>query len=152
MSLASTQPLTEMSKSKRLCNLCTGLDRPWGFQEAETPRFQDSRHVKEVRFSALRTGRLFPQEISLILICVRGRVDPRIVVRPEELCQWKISVTPSGIEPATFWLIADCNRNEEQEYLFVLFYVLFVCKCVLPPGDNLIAASKYIISYFIEGK
>jgi hypothetical protein len=23
--------------------------------------------------------------------------------------------------------------------LFVLFYVLFVCKCVLPPGDNLTA-------------
>ena len=30
--------------------------------------------------------------------------------------------------------------------LFVLFYVLFVCKCVLPPGDNLIAVNKYIIS------
>jgi hypothetical protein len=31
--------------------------------------------------------------------------------------------------------------------LFVLFYVLFVCKCVLPPGDNAIAVNKYIISY-----
>jgi hypothetical protein len=30
--------------------------------------------------------------------------------------------------------------------LFVLFYVLFVCKCVLPPGDNPTAV-KYIISY-----
>jgi hypothetical protein len=28
--------------------------------------------------------------------------------------------------------------------LFVLFYVLFVCKCVLPPGDNPIAVHKYI--------
>jgi len=28
----------------------------------------------------------------------------------------------------------------------VLFYVLFVCKCVLPPGDNPIAVNKYIIS------
>ena len=27
---------------------------------------------------------------------------------------------------------------------FVLFYVLFVRKCVLPPGDNPIAANKYI--------
>jgi len=26
----------------------------------------------------------------------------------------------------------------------VLFYVLFVCKCVLPPGDNPIAVNKYI--------
>jgi hypothetical protein len=31
--------------------------------------------------------------------------------------------------------------------LFVLFYVLFVCKCVLPWGDNPIAVNKYIISY-----
>ena len=31
--------------------------------------------------------------------------------------------------------------------LFVLFYVLFVCKCVLPPGDNPIPVNKYIISY-----
>jgi len=27
--------------------------------------------------------------------------------------------------------------------LFVLFYVLFVCKCVLPPGDNPSAVNKY---------
>jgi len=33
--------------------------------------------------------------------------------------------------------------------LFVLFYVLFVCKCVLSPGDNPIAVNKYIISYHI---
>jgi len=30
--------------------------------------------------------------------------------------------------------------------LFVL-YVLFVCKCVLPSGDNPIAVNKYIIKY-----
>jgi len=28
--------------------------------------------------------------------------------------------------------------------LFVLFYALFVCECVLPPGDNPIAVNKYI--------
>ena len=31
---------------------------PEGFQEVETPRFQDIRHMKVVRLSALRTGRL----------------------------------------------------------------------------------------------
>jgi hypothetical protein len=29
-----------------------------------------------------------------------------------------------------------------------LFYVLFVCKCVLPPGDNPTAVNKYIIAYY----
>jgi hypothetical protein len=28
----------------------------------------------------------------------------------------------------------------------VLFYVLFVCKCVLPLGDNPTEVNKYIIS------
>ena len=42
----------------------TGLDRHRGFQEAEAPRFQDNRHMKVVRLSALRTGRLYPKKYS----------------------------------------------------------------------------------------
>jgi len=40
----------------------TGLDRPWGFQEVEVPRFPDIRHMKVVGFSALDTGRLYYAE------------------------------------------------------------------------------------------
>jgi hypothetical protein len=38
----------------------TDLGRPLGLQEVQAPRFLDNRHMKVVRLSALRTGRLYP--------------------------------------------------------------------------------------------
>jgi hypothetical protein len=57
--------------------------------------------MKVVRLSALCSDRLSPQEIFLLLISVRGWVNSRDTVWPEELFKWKFPMTPSGIEPAT---------------------------------------------------
>jgi hypothetical protein len=46
--------------------------RPWGFQEFEAPRFQDSGQMKVVRLSALRSGRLHVQgDITASYFCYR---------------------------------------------------------------------------------
>jgi len=45
-----------------------------------------------------------------------------------------------------YFFFVCCHR------LIVLFYVVLVCKCVLPPGDNPIAVNKYyiILLYYIN--
>jgi len=46
-----------------------------------------------------------PQKIFLVLISFRGWINPRVTVRPEGLCHWKIPMRPSEIEPKTLRLV-----------------------------------------------
>jgi hypothetical protein len=59
-----------------------------------------------LRLSALSAGRPLPPGRFLVLISVSGGVDPRAIVRLEGLGQLKNPMNSSGIEPATFRLVA----------------------------------------------
>jgi len=78
----------------------------WGSQISRQSALEGGRVV-----SPTHRPHLPPQEIFLVLISVRGWVNPRAIVRPKRLCQWKIPMTPSEIEPATFWLVAQCPNK-----------------------------------------
>jgi hypothetical protein len=52
----------------------------------------------------------------------------------------KLAKTRHGLHSSTLVVIFVFRL-----FFLLLFYVLFMCKCVLPPGDNPIAVNKYII-------
>jgi hypothetical protein len=58
--------------------------------------------MKWAILSALHTDLLYPPRDTLTLIYVRDQVVPWATVRPEGLCQWKISV----LVPSIFTIIA----------------------------------------------
>jgi hypothetical protein len=58
----------------------------------------------------------------------------------------RVKLAKTGHGPYSNTLVCICVVR----LLFVLFYVFFVCKCVLPPGDNPIAVNKYIIYHSIS--
>jgi len=64
------------------------------------PEFADNRHMEVIRLSALSTGRLYLQEILLVLISVSDLFDPRDTLRLEDVGKWKIAMITSGMEPA----------------------------------------------------
>ena len=85
---------------------CRGLDRPLELHEVEAPKIsKQSAHDGGKVVSPMHWLPLPRKRFPLVLISVRGWADPRAIVRPEGLCQWKIPMTPSGTEHAAFCLV-----------------------------------------------
>jgi hypothetical protein len=56
----------------------------------------------------------------------------------------KVALSILSLVSQLFSFLVGCKGMILKGFGFVAFYVLFVCKCVLPPGDNPIAVNKYI--------
>jgi hypothetical protein len=78
---------------------------PQSSRRLRLPEFLDYRHTKVERLSAIRTGRLYPQEIYLVLISVRGWADRRVNSAAGRIMSMNKSQL---IEPATIQLVAQC--------------------------------------------
>jgi len=77
---APTAPTAAATGKAILVRAWTG---PYGSRSLRLSGVPHNRHMKVARLSAVRTGRLYHQEVSLALISAKGRVDPRDIVRPE---------------------------------------------------------------------
>jgi hypothetical protein len=74
----------------------------WGSQSLRQSAHEGGKVVN------LRHRPPLPKGNIPVLISVRGWVDPRAIVR---LCQWKIQMAPSGIDPETFRFVAQCLKH-----------------------------------------
>jgi len=79
---------------------------PEGSRRFILPDFHDIWHFKVVRSSDPRAGRLYSQEMFLVLIFTRDWVEPRAMVRSEGNMSLKNPVTPWGIDSGTVRLVA----------------------------------------------
>jgi len=78
---------------------------PEGSEKLRLPDFMTMAQYGG-RLSASGTGRIYPQEMFLVLIFTGGWVDPRAMVPSEGKASLKNPVTPPGIDLGTVRLVA----------------------------------------------
>ena len=75
----------------------------WGDQISRQLAHEDGKVV-----SPTHRPPLPPRKYSRYSFLLEAESTPGAIVRPEGLCHWNIPITPSGIEPMTFQLVAQC--------------------------------------------
>ena len=73
----------------------------WGSQISRQSAYEGGKVVSPTHRPSLPPT---PRKYSWYSFLLQTESTPE----PEGLCLWKITITPSGIEPATFWLVAQC--------------------------------------------
>ena len=100
----------------------TGLDRPKGSKGSQIS-WQQHRMV--VGCQPYAPAAFTPQEILLVLISVRGWVDPRAIMRSKGFYINENRLTPAGIEPASFQFVA-----QHLNHCATASVYMCVCVCV----------------------
>jgi len=94
---------------------------PYGSSSLRLPDILDDRYIKLASLSSLSIDRVYPQELSLVLISVSGWVDPTAIWRPEGLIPRKIPMTTSGIEHANSCLNQLCPVSQVHSHMVLIF-------------------------------
>ena len=94
-----------IGKSKGKGHPATGRGGARGTRQIKAPDFLDVWHYKGGRSSAIRTGRLYPHEKSLVLESTSGHMVASGQTRKNS------TVTPPGIDPGTVRLVAQCLNH-----------------------------------------